>query len=457
MALMSCLNSADRTELISWGKKCATNSFHRTFYAGGDLFFCHAAGNMSHHWTAGLLFVHIAAKWRQEKLISDASIGNTNCFGEAALPLPAGNLRNGGAVDATEMETHHKILILDDDADWLDLCRELLAPLPSKPEIRTISSGARALALLESEPFRLLICDLKMPRMDGLQVLAIVRRRFPQLRTVVLSGLEDEEFRSRAYALGVDLFWLKPDMQQNTQMFLDCLESLLGREVDGGFRGIQSKSLMDIIQMECLSRSSTVLRISRGPLTAKMWIQDGEVIDAETEGTRGEAAVRRILAWKSGPLKVCREPDRERTISKSINSLLLESAQTIDESSNVTEPESMEQDVHRKTVWKLGLLMREGAEFVVSVPLDGQGAPEALGTQSTAQLAGWTNQVAEVIKRLGERIEAGPLSHVAAKGLDRQLLIFPSERKSVLVGWPPGAAAGEILEKSKRLVASWDS
>jgi CheY-like chemotaxis protein len=361
-------------------------------------------------------------------------------------------------VDAIEMETHHKILILDDDADWLDLCRELLEPLPSKPEIRTVSSGARALALLESEPFRLLICDLKMPRMDGLQVLAIVRRRFPQLRTVVLSGLEDEEFRSRAYALGVDLFWLKPDMQQNTQMFFDCLESLLGREVDGGFRGIQSKGLMDIIQMECLSRSSTVLRISRGPLTAKMWIQDGEVIDAETEGTRGETAVRRILAWKSGTFEsLPAEPDRERTITKPINALLLESAQTIDENANVSEPESMEQDVHRKTVWKLGLLMREGAEFVVSVPADGQGAPEALGTQSTEQLAGWTNKVAEVVKKLGERIEAGPLSHVAAKNLDRQLLMFPSERKSFLVGWSAGAAAGEILEKSKRLVASWDS
>ncbi len=37
------------------------------------------------------------------------------------------------------------------------------------------------------------------------------------------------------------------------QMFLECLESTLGREVNNGFRGIQSKSLMDILQMECLS------------------------------------------------------------------------------------------------------------------------------------------------------------------------------------------------------------
>ena len=215
---------------------------------------------------------------------------------------------------------------------FLELYKEWLAQLPSKPEIHTSTSGARAMALLEAEPFRVLICDLKMPKMDGLQVLSIVRRRFPELRTVVMTGVQDEEFRSRAYALGVDLFWLKPDTQQNMQMFLECLESLLGRENENGFRGIQSKSLMDILQMECLSQSSTVFRITRGSLVGKIWILNGDLIDAETEGARGEAAFRRILEWKSGTFETlpC-EPERERTITKSINALLLETAQAMDE------------------------------------------------------------------------------------------------------------------------------
>src|SRR5204862_5233433 len=165
-----------------------------------------------------------------------------------------------------EANPNHKILILDDDPAVLDLYKEWLSQLPSKPEIHTANSGARAIALLDAEPFRLLICDLKMPKMDGLQVLSIVRRRFPELRTVVITGVQDEEFRSRAYALGVDLFWLKPDTQQNMEMFLQCIESLLGRESEGGsgFRGVHSKGLIALIQMECLSQSSTVLRIIRG-------------------------------------------------------------------------------------------------------------------------------------------------------------------------------------------------
>src|SRR5271157_4715019 len=257
------------------------------------------------------------------------------------------------------MENRHKILMLDDDADWLDLCRELLESLPSKPEIRTVASGARALALLETEPFRLLVCDLKMPRIDGLQVLAIVRRRFPELRTVVLSGLEDEEFRSRAYALGVDMFWLKTEMQGNLQMFIECLESLLGRDQEGGFRGIQSKGLMDIVQMECLARSSTVLRITRGSLVAKLWIQQGELTDAEAEGARGEAAFLRILTWKTGTFEnLPAEPNRERTILKPVNALLLESAQAIDEKDADAGASDENSQSHRRTVWKLSLLAR---------------------------------------------------------------------------------------------------
>ena len=355
------------------------------------------------------------------------------------------------------MEPRHKILILDDEAAWLEVNRETLAQLPSRPEVRTVNGGARAVALLDAEPFRLLVCDLKMPKMDGLQVLAIVRRRFPELRTVVLTALEDEEFRSRAYALGVDLFWLKTDIQQNPQMFLDCIESLLGRDLETGFRGIQSKSLMDIIQMECLSRTSSVMRITRGPLVAKIWIQDGELVDAEAEGARGEAAFRRILAWKSGTFEnMPPELKHERTIFKSVNALLLESAQDLDETANPDGPESEEAD-HRKTIWKLAVVAREGAEFVVVTSTAHQNEVDSWGTQAGGQLAAWTRRVIEVAKRLSDRLESGPLLFVMGNSVERQVLLLPRDEKSYLVAWPPEAPVDQLFEKAKKLVASWDS
>lgn len=358
------------------------------------------------------------------------------------------------------MEKQHKILLLDDDTDWLTLCRELLLGLPSKPEILTANAARRALTLLETEPVRLLICDLKMPRIDGLQMLAIVRRRYPELRTVVLSGLEDEEFRSRAYALGVDLFWLKGEMQRNTKLFNECLESLLGHAehgFDSGFRGIQSKSLIDIIQMECLSRSSTVLRITRGPLVAKLWIQDGEMIDAEVEGARGEVAFQRLLAWKSGTFEnLPAEPTRERTILKPVNALLLESAQTLDEAANPVEAEAVESARHRKTIWKLSQLTREGADFVICVPREGRSEPEGIGTQSVASLAHWTKRAAEIAGRLGEKLGAGPTAYVTGQNVERQVLLLPRGERVFLVGWP-AEVTDNLPEKSRKLVASWDS
>ena len=353
------------------------------------------------------------------------------------------------------MENRPKILILDDETDWLEMCREMLQQLPSQPEIRAATTGAHAVAQLDAEPFRLLLCDLKMPRIDGLQVLAIVRRRFPDLRTVVLTALEDEEFRSRAYALGVDLFWLKSDMQQNMKMFLDCLESLLGRDMADGFRGIQNKSLMDIIQMECLSRNSTLLRLTRGPLVAKIWIQDGELIDAEVQGIHGEAAFRKILYWKSGTFEnLAAEPNHERAIQKSVNALLLESAQSMDEDSE-QQTEIIEKTEHRKTVWRISLLTREGAEFVVAVPPEGE--PEAWGTQNVEQQAKWARRAMEITRQLAERLEAGPLSHIAGISAERNMLLLNRDNKLFVVGWPHDKVDGQLLEKTKKIVASWDS
>jgi CheY-like chemotaxis protein len=354
------------------------------------------------------------------------------------------------------MESRHKILLLDDDPEVLEMFKEMLSLLPSHPEIHTATTGARALALLEAEPFRLLICDLKMPKMDGLQVLAIVRRRFPELRTVVMTGVQDEEFRSRAYALGVDLFWLKPETQENREMFQECLESLLGRDAASGFRGVQSKSLMDIIQMECLSLSSTVLRITRGSLVGKIWIVGGELIHAEAEGAVGEAAFRRILEWRSGTFEnLPAELEHERTIDKPVNALLLEMAQAMDEVADPGAAGPSEETQHRKTVWRLSALTREGAEWVVSVPASG--AAEGCATQAAEEVAKWMRQAGESCKRLSERIDAGPLSHIEGHSLERRLICLPWDDKTFMVAWPISADVQRILEQTKQLVASWDS
>ncbi len=359
------------------------------------------------------------------------------------------------------MQVRHKLLIVDDDPAVLELYRELLSHLPSQPEVFTATSGPRALALLKAEPFRLLLCDLKMPKMDGLQVLSICRRTFPDLRTVVVTAVENEEFRSRAYALGVDLFWLKPDTQQNMQMFLQCVEALLGLANDHGFRGVQSKGLMDLLQMECLAQSSTVLRIRRGALTGQIWISGGELIDAETEGTRGEAAFRRILSWKSGTFEnMPPEPNRERTIFKPFNALLLETAQVLDESV-APAPETKEESEgadHRNTVWRLASITRAGADYVVSMKNESGDKPEGWGTESTDELAEWIRQAVEGAAQISQRLQTGPLCHAEGGSATHRFILMPHEQRVFLVGWPAATARHtNLVDATKQLVASWES
>lgn len=358
------------------------------------------------------------------------------------------------------MESRHKVLIVDDDPAVLELFRELLSHLPSKPEIFTATSGARALALLKSDQFRLMLCDLKMPRMDGLQVLAIVRRSFPELRTVVITAVQNEDFRSRAYALGVDLFWYKADTQQNMEMFLQCVESLLGREEEHGFRGIQSKGLIDLIQMECLSQSSTVLRITRGSLVGKIWICGGELIDAETSGARGEAAFRRILAWKSGTFEnLPAEPGHERTIMKPVNALLLETAQSLDENATPqSNSDPSAEAAHRTTVWRLSSMTKAGADFVVTLPQATDKPAEAWGTELNPELANWIRQTVTTCQNLSTTLQLGPLLQVEGYGSEQQMVLLPSEQRTFLISWPAAARTIENLsEEAKQLAAIWDS
>ena len=353
-------------------------------------------------------------------------------------------------------EARHKILLLDDDPDMLVMYKDIMGQMPSRPDIHTAQTGPRAMALLESQPFRLLICDLKMPKMDGLQVLSIVRRKYPQLRTVALTSIPDEQFRSRAYALGVDLFWNKPGTEQEVRMFVECLESLLGRESDAGFRGVQSKSLVDIIQLECISQSSSVLRITNGPLTGRIWIQDGELIDAEAGELRAEAAFQKILSWRAGGFETFpAEPSRPRTIFKSYNGLLLETAQALDEARG--EATATSEGAPKAANTPMSQLSQvEGVEFVLAMK-PGQGGQVARGLENPERVSAWAKETLEGFRGLGDRLRAGALEQIAGLGLQRHVVLARQEETEFCVGWKHTMTLGQIREMMTKVLALWAS
>jgi len=364
------------------------------------------------------------------------------------------------------MPPQPKILLLDDDQDFLDLYREMLSQhLPSLPEVRVANSGARALSLLESEQFTLFILDLNLPKMDGLQVLTIARRKYPQIRLVVLTGIRDEQFRTRAYALGVEQYWIKPETDQEMGLFMESIESLISREGHAGFRGVQSKSLVDIIQLECLSQSSCMLKIVNGVTEGKIYIQNGEVIDAEVPGITAEPAFQRILSWKTGSFETLPpDPTRVRTIFTSYQGLLLNTAQAIDEAAS-QEPAPAENGAAPATASASAnvapmlaeVSQMEGVEFVLALGRGKNTTQHFCGLDNPKPVADFTRQTLENFRDLGERLQVGELQQILGTGPQRKVAVAPCGKTELCVGFPPALPAEQVRDSLKSILTKWAS
>jgi len=103
------------------------------------------------------------------------------------------------------------ILVVDDDA----LLRGMVAEWLSQVGYRVCEAqdGVAALALLRGAPVRLLITDMQMPSLNGAEMLAIVRREFPTMPVIAMSGQFDSGFgftRETAIKQGATKVLAKP-------------------------------------------------------------------------------------------------------------------------------------------------------------------------------------------------------------------------------------------------------
>ena len=72
------------------------------------------------------------------------------------------------------------------------------------------SDGEMALPLIKKLKPDLLITDIKMPFMDGLTLCKVVKKEFPDIKIVILSGYDDFNYAKEAIGIGVEDYLLKP-------------------------------------------------------------------------------------------------------------------------------------------------------------------------------------------------------------------------------------------------------
>nr|NIP41411.1 response regulator [candidate division Zixibacteria bacterium]NIW43692.1 response regulator [Gammaproteobacteria bacterium]NIR62732.1 response regulator [candidate division Zixibacteria bacterium]NIS44803.1 response regulator [candidate division Zixibacteria bacterium]NIT52235.1 response regulator [candidate division Zixibacteria bacterium] len=92
------------------------------------------------------------------------------------------------------------------------------------------ADGEIALPLIEETQPDVLITDIKMPFMDGLQLSKIVREHMPWIKIIILSGHDEFNYAQSAVKLGVTDYLLKPISAQDLRTVLKKLTTTLDRE-----------------------------------------------------------------------------------------------------------------------------------------------------------------------------------------------------------------------------------
>jgi len=115
-----------------------------------------------------------------------------------------------------------RVLIVDDE----EIARISLAEILRLEgyQIRTAAGGQEAVAALHSEPFDVMILDLKMPGMGGIDVLKAIVDTLPELKVIVLTAHGSMDTAIQALRFRVHDYMLKPVLPSH---IIDCIESAL--------------------------------------------------------------------------------------------------------------------------------------------------------------------------------------------------------------------------------------
>ena len=227
-----------------------------------------------------------------------------------------------------------RVLFVDDDLVFLETVRELMMVLSEGHwEVLTAESASRAFGVLQGQTVDLAVIDVQMGVMDGIQMLSMLNRGYPNVQKVVLTGHASEKYRAACLSNGAELYLEKPTNPAGWQSLYGVLNELVKMRPEEGFRGVLRKvGLQDVLQMECLARSSSVLEISNARTAGKIFIETGQIVHAEVAEAVGEEAFNQLLALTGGQfnLKPYSEPPT-RTITGQWEFLLMEAARKSDE------------------------------------------------------------------------------------------------------------------------------
>jgi len=220
------------------------------------------------------------------------------------------------------------ILIVDDSKPLVELFKDHIIKL-HKYVVRTSYNGSEALKVLEEEKVDLIILDIQMPVMDGLQFLTELHNRKIWLPVIIMTSERIELSEERFSAFGIVDYLNKPISFEEVDK---RIEDILKRRVNKD--SISGISLLGILQVLEMERKTGILSLKIGERDGKIFFKNGKVVDIEVGDLSIDEALEECIKSDMEMRKFDIEyinHRRDNKINKSLTVMLLDAARIWDE------------------------------------------------------------------------------------------------------------------------------
>lgn len=225
-----------------------------------------------------------------------------------------------------------KVLIVDDDRSFRQSLIDGFKSYEDKFSIITAEDGMQACEILEEESINLVLTDLKMPRMDGFELVAHLSSDFADIPVIVMTAFGTPEMEENLREMGTFQYIEKPiDFSLLVEKILKGLEG----PSQGYITGVSLSSFLQLLELD---KKDCTLTIKAGSKSGTMFFNDGELLDARHGAVRGSEAAYVIVSWKNVEISIDNKcPVTERKITESLGFILLEGSRRKDENDAVAQ------------------------------------------------------------------------------------------------------------------------
>lgn len=220
------------------------------------------------------------------------------------------------------------VLVVDNDPVICDLIRSGLSYY-REFSVLSADSGQAAIEHLNSQEVSFVITELKLPVMNGLKLLSHMRKHYPEIPVIVLTGYGTVEIEAKIKKLDSITYFEKP---LDVAVLADMISKALQARAPGQISGISTAAFLQLMFNE---EKTCTLSVQSEGQTGKLYLQKGALIDAETGNLKAQNAATYIIAWDKPVINIesgCRK--FEKKIQQSMMSILLESARMKDDMIN---------------------------------------------------------------------------------------------------------------------------